>query len=62
VSGSENILLDKSFANKILANDESVKWASKPTDPIKQRSKKVSQKYLRYSYSWLKVLPIKKFF
>jgi hypothetical protein len=26
-------------ANKILANDESVKWSSKPTDPIKQRSK-----------------------
>jgi hypothetical protein len=26
-------------ANKILANDESVKWSSKPTDPIKQGSK-----------------------
>jgi len=26
-------------ANKINANDESVKWSSKPTDPIKQRSK-----------------------
>jgi hypothetical protein len=27
-------------ANKILANDLSVKWSSKPTDPIKQRLKK----------------------
>jgi len=27
-------------ANKILANDESVKRSSKPTDPIKQRLKK----------------------
>jgi len=26
-------------ANKILANDELVKWSSKPKDPIKQRSK-----------------------
>jgi hypothetical protein len=49
-------------ANKILSNDGSVKWSPKPTDPIKWRSKKVSRKYLRYSYSWLKVLLIKKFF
>ena len=49
-------------ANKILANDESVKWSLKLTYPIKQRSIKVSRKYLRYSYSGLKVLPIKKFF
>jgi hypothetical protein len=26
-------------ANNILADDELVKWSSKPTDPIKQRSK-----------------------
>jgi hypothetical protein len=29
-------------ANKILANDESVKWSSKPTGSIKQRLKKIS--------------------
>jgi hypothetical protein len=28
-------------ANKTLANDESVKWSSKPIDPIKQRLKKI---------------------
>jgi hypothetical protein len=28
-------------ANKVLANSKSVKWSSKPTDPIKQRSKKI---------------------
>jgi hypothetical protein len=30
-------------ANKILANDESVKWSSKPTDPIKQGLKKIKK-------------------
>ncbi len=30
-------------ADKILANDESVNWSSKPTDPIKQRSKDVTK-------------------
>jgi hypothetical protein len=49
-------------ANKVLASNASVKWSSKPTGPIKQRSKKVSRKYLRHRYRWLKVLPIKKFF
>ena len=34
----------------------------KPTDPIKQRSNKVSRNYVRYSDSWLNVLAIKKFF
>jgi len=32
------------------------------SDPIKQRSNKVSRHYLRYSDSWLNVLAIKKFF
>jgi len=49
-------------ANKVLAGAESVKWSSKPTSPVKQRSKKVSRKYLRQKYSWLKELAIKKFF
>jgi hypothetical protein len=30
-------------ANKILANDESVKRSSKPTDPIKQGLKKIKK-------------------
>jgi len=42
-------------ANKIVANDESVKWSSKPTDQIKTEIK-MSRKYLRYSGGWLKVL------
>jgi len=28
-------------ANNILAKDESVKWSSRPTEPIKQRLKKI---------------------
>ena len=31
-------------ANKILAKDESVKWSSRPTDPIQQRLKKKFKK------------------
>jgi hypothetical protein len=59
---SEQLSPKMAEANKVLASAESVKWSSKPTGPIKQRSKKVSRKYLRQRYRWLKELPIKKFF
>ena len=37
-TSSEQPLRRLAEANKILANDLSIKWSSKPTDPIKQRS------------------------